>query len=151
MDAMHLIANGQAMAAEQYASVPRTMPGCGIIALAGADEIKASLPNMDVMRLGELPDELPCNFALILNGLRGFRLDLMANGFQLLERWQMAAPLWSYTELACHIGSEADRAQTKAIIRDLRVPVYDVRAVFVRKCDETAEVLRQWKAECGQQ
>jgi hypothetical protein len=76
------------------------------------------------------------------------RPDLFQAGFNLLARWQAAAPLWSYTELACHVGSEADREATKAVIRELRVPLYDTRVLFVRRCDDTRRLIELWLAEC---
>jgi len=76
------------------------------------------------------------------------RLDLLAIAFHRLETgWQVAAPLWKYAQLASNIGTEDARARTQAIIHDLRVLVYETRAVLVRRCSDTAQLLEQWQAE----
>ena len=93
-----------------------------------------------------------CEFSrtCILDTSANVRPDLFQAGFNLLAagRWQAAAPLWSYTELACHIGTDEDRYATKAVIRDLRVPLYDTRVLFVRRCDDTRRLLALWLEEC---
>lgn len=78
--------------------------------------------------------------------LRG---ELVPVGFHLLETWQVAAPLWDYRELACHIGTDEERGQTEDVIRDLRVPLYDTRLMFVKRCGDTRELFDAWGAEGG--
>jgi hypothetical protein len=76
------------------------------------------------------------------------RFDLLAIAFHRLETgWQVAAPLWKYEQLASDIGSADARARTQAVIHDLRVPVYETRAVMLRRCSDTERLLEQWKAE----
>jgi hypothetical protein len=87
---------------------------------------------------------LPYPRTMVWNPALGCRTELLSVGFRLLERWQMAAPLLSYEQLACHIGSDEDRVRTQAVIRDLRVPVYDTRLMFIRRCAETMELVKRW-------
>ena len=74
-------------------------------------------------------------------------LELIPVGFRLIEKWQVAAPLGSYEEMAIHIGTEEDRDLTKEVIRDLRVPWYDTRLLFVRRCSDTKSLFEAWNAE----
>lgn len=86
---------------------------------------------------------------MIWNPKVQLRTELVSAGFGMLETWEIAVPLYSYDELAVHIGSEEDRKRTKAIIRDLRVPVYDVRLIFVRNCEATQQLFDAWTEENG--
>lgn len=84
---------------------------------------------------------------LLLDGQLSPRSVIVGLGFNLLKAWQVVAPLWSYTELARHVGSEKERTLTQAIIRDLRVPLYDTRMVFMRRCSTTLALLDCWRDE----
>ncbi len=84
---------------------------------------------------------------LYLDSASHFRLDLLGAGFKIIEKWQCAAPLWSYTELAASVGTEEEQNRTRAIIKDLRVPMYDTRVLFVRDCKDTRKLMALWKKE----
>jgi len=84
---------------------------------------------------------------LFLRGDVPVRLTLLPVGYQLLDRWEMVVPLYSYDTLASQIGSETDRERTKAVIRDLRVPVYDPRLMFLRRCRNVEALMGQWVQE----
>lgn len=73
--------------------------------------------------------------------------DLYPMAFKNLKKWQVIVPMYSYTELACHIGDENDQAMTKEVIRDLRVPTYDTRLVFVARCSQTEDFVNCWNEE----
>lgn len=75
------------------------------------------------------------------------RMELVPVGFHLLEKWQVAAPLWSYTELARDVGGDKERQATEKVIRDMRVPLYDTRLLFLRRCAETEALLEKWATE----
>ena len=75
------------------------------------------------------------------------RPEILPVGFALLDTWQVACPLWDYKELACHMGDEAEKERTEAIIHDLRIPMYDTRLMWVRRCGDTQRLIDQWKAE----
>lgn len=75
------------------------------------------------------------------------RVELVAAGFSFLDTWEIAAPIYSYDELAIHIGSDAARSRTQKVIRDLRVPVYDTRLIFVKHCENTQRLFEAWQTE----
>lgn len=77
------------------------------------------------------------------------RPELLPVGFAQLDTWQVACPLWDYQELACHMADEAEKAKTEAVIGDLRVPLYDTRLMWVRRCGDTQRLIDTWKAERG--
>jgi hypothetical protein len=70
--------------------------------------------------------------------------DLILTGFSLLKGWQLAVPLLNYDTLAGNVGTPDEQAETKAIIHDLRVPVYDTRVIFARQCQETRRLFKLW-------
>ena len=72
------------------------------------------------------------------------RQDLILTGFYLLNKWQLAIPLLNYEVLAENVGTADERAETKAIIHDLRVPIYDCRLIFARDCQETRRLFELW-------
>jgi predicted O-methyltransferase YrrM len=73
--------------------------------------------------------------------------ELVRVGFAYLRKgWDLAVPFMPTPTLAAALGTEADRERTRAVLHDLRVPVYDPRLVFAR---ETAHpFLARWRAEC---
>jgi len=73
-----------------------------------------------------------------------------AVGLGLVTRWEIAAPLWDYRRLARdEEASDEELAYTASVIRDLRVPLYDVRLMFVRRCEGTRRLFEMW-ADDGQ-
>jgi hypothetical protein len=76
------------------------------------------------------------------------RMDLMPVGFhRLMTGWQIAAPLWRYRTLARDIGTSEERARTEEVIRDLRVPVYETRCMYVLRCPDTEALIEAWTEE----
>lgn len=90
---------------------------------------------------------LPFYRTLLWTGNAPLRRDTLAAGFNLLDTWHIALPLFDYNRLANSFGSQAEREKTEAVIRDLRVPVYDYRLMFVRRCTETENLLQAWDRE----
>jgi hypothetical protein len=70
-------------------------------------------------------------------------------------RWEVAAMLRGHELLAKGVGSDEDRAGTMALFGDLRLPVYDVQAVWIRKTRQSKKFVDQWRAEveggCGEE
>jgi hypothetical protein len=93
--------------------------------------------------------ELPYPMTLLWKPGLKLRGEMIPVGFHLLKTWQVAAPLWDYRELACHVGSEEEKEKTKAVVRDLRVPLYDTRLIFVKRCGDTRALIDLWKQEEG--
>ena len=121
----------------------KALPGCGVL-LTGLPAF--SLAGMDLVRGRTADGQLPFARTLIGQGHQ-FRADLIAEGFSLLDSWEVAAPLHDYAKLARDFGGEEELALTEEVIRDLRVPVYDVRLMFVRRCRATRELMRVWEEE----
>jgi hypothetical protein len=84
---------------------------------------------------------------LLLEQPAYFRSELIPVGFKLLDTWEIAIPLLSYDTLAAQLSTPADRRKTEAVIRDLRVPVYNYRAMYVRDCEATQKLLSAWAEE----
>jgi len=62
-------------------------------------------------------------------------------------KWDLASSLFSYKALADQVGSEEDREGTKALIGDIRLPVYDSRLVWVRQTAASRAFLETWHKE----
>ena len=75
-------------------------------------------------------------------------MALLPVGFGLLDVWELAVPLCDYQTLVVHLGSDEEKERTKAVIRDLRVPLYDVRLMFVKHCQNTVDLFSRWQKEC---
>lgn len=88
---------------------------------------------------------MPNGRFLLWDMAANLRQDLILTGFGLLTKWQLAVPLLNYDTLAQDIGTADEQAETKAIIHDLRVPVYDSRVLFVRQCQETRRLFELWQ------
>jgi hypothetical protein len=71
--------------------------------------------------------------------------DLILTGFSLLNKWQLAVPLLGFDILADKVGTPDEQVETKAVIHDLRVPVYNPRVMFVRQCRETRQLFDAWQ------
>lgn len=93
------------------------------------------------------PASLPWEYTLLLDPALPLRLELLVAGFRFLERWSGCAPLYSYTELAATVLPETEREATRTLLHDLRVPLYETGAVFLRRGDDSARVLAAWQQE----
>lgn len=80
--------------------------------------------------------------------LADVRQELLAVGFGLLETWDIAVPLFSYTHLAKDFKvKERELKMTEAAILDLRVPVYQPGLMFVRKGGPGEQVIETFAAD----
>src|SRR3989304_4599873 len=95
------------------------LPGCGVV--TGGDAV---IKGLEVFKSG-VP-VLEFSKTLLWSGV-GFRRDLLATGFHLLDTWEIAVPLLSYDTLACDIGDEQERDETRRVVRDVRGPVSATR------------------------
>jgi len=145
--------------ADGSAEVPRSdikkeiiadLDNCGIVVYRGdagqvSSHVHSHFPGLSVVG-GDLRLEFPQT--LLYDSACPLRLDLSVVGFhRLTTGWQIAAPLWNYQQLARDVGNEGERACTKSVIHDLRVPIYDTRLVYVRRCPQTTSFLELWKSE----
>lgn len=85
--------------------------------------------------------------ALLLAEDVTLRPDDIDSGFRWLGAWDVAVPLRPYDELAETAGEPWERAYTKDAILDLRQPLYDPRAVFVKRGSSAEELLAMWDRE----
>lgn len=122
-------------------------PGSGAVLTAESPSMKVALQGMGLPAQEGPAAQLPFDRTLLWDPGAVLKLDLISAGLRFLDRWQVAVPLWSYTELARDIGEEAERDLTERGIRDLRVPAYDPRVLFLRKCKDTEDLLAAWRHE----
>ena len=95
------------------------------------------------------PRSVPYTKTMIWNP--DFKLDsaLIPVGLTLLEKWEIAVPVSDYNLLAKDIGTAKERKATEAVLHDLRVPVYDTRLIFARKCQAIEKLFEMWDNEEG--
>lgn len=92
--------------------------------------------------------DLPWERTLFLDSQVGrVSWGLLPRGFDFLARWEAAAPVWSYETLASDAAAGAERERTEALIGDLRVPLYEVGLLFVRRCEAGEQLLEAWERE----
>lgn len=142
--ALRLIEAGEARAFEPVKfSLPE---GCGVVLTQESVDARSRLSKLDGLSIS-VGSNLAYERTLFYTPGAHLPLDLLPPGFGFLERWEVAAPLFSYTILASALGDEAERQYTEDVIRDLRVPVYDTRLIFMRKCETTEQLLHQYGQE----
>ncbi len=73
--------------------------------------------------------------------------DLLPAAWHFLERWDAAVPLWRYGTNASGMGTAEERTRTKAIIRDLRVPLHACELLFARKNEAGQALIAAWQEE----
>ena len=154
-DARQLVASG---CAEIQNPVTRArtfeLSDCGVVAYG--DKRLAAVPAMGALpELQVHTDELPrlaFNRTLLYSPEVKINPVLIPVGFhRLTTGWRMAVPIiprsGSEYLTAEMIGTEADRAATLAVVRDLRCPVYDPRIIFALKTPDCEAVIEQWLEE----
>jgi hypothetical protein len=85
---------------------------------------------------------LPLTYQQFLLGFG--RLEPAKDGF---AAWEMAAMWMGNKLLAQQFGSVEEKERTRAVVRELRIPVYDTRLVWVRRTETTEAVIEQWVKE----
>lgn len=118
-------------------------PDCGIV-------ISQDVPFVyDGIGISYGDPALEYDKTLIWNPGLPINKNLLPVGFSLLDRWELAVPISDYDLLAENIGDEKDRERTRTLTFDLRIPVYDVRMIFARKCLATEKLFKLWKKDTG--
>ena len=151
-EAQMLIAQGRAELPGQ--DVIREFAGggkdAGILALgspAAAALVLEELKGKLNVKYGDSSPWLPWEKTIVWDTGVILRTEMIPTGLGLLDTWQIAMPLWDKYSLAIHEGDEDDRERTKAVVRDLRVPLYDTRLIYARECDEVKQLFVQWGEE----
>ena len=140
-DARNWLAQGQCEIINPDTQLKVIPPQSGMVCTRDVGLAYAGLP----VTIG--PPAVEYHKTLIWNPDVILNQNLVPVGLGLLERWELAVPISDYNLLADNIGSDDDRAKTKALVHDLRIPVYDTRLMYVRKCIATDELFTVWEAE----
>ena len=120
---------------------------CGIVTSVDSlrlDKLGASANSLSITKSAE--PIIPYLYTYYYTGGK-FREEMLPIAFELLHKWEMAIPILSFDTLASSIGTKEQREYTKKIIMDLRVPVYDIRQIYFRKCQATYTLVEAWKEE----
>lgn len=121
---------------------------CGIVVYGGEDENLSKAASEYQLDISYGEPELTHSRTLIAEAGTPLRMRMIPTGFSRLEvGWQLAIPTYGEDIIAEEIGSQDERERTKEVIRHLSVPVYDTRAMFVARCDDTKQLIRLWKEE----
>ena len=119
----------------------------GIVVLNASAEMVNKSGETDIRTVESERPMLAFPMTLLWKPQALLRHELLPVGFSLLRTWQVACPLWEYDTLASQVGGEDERERTKAVIRDLRVPLYDTNLIYVKRCGDTERLIDEWNAE----
>jgi len=149
--AMLLLSKGEAILPGQNAEVPIASlvasSNAGVVVPSGwLATAKEKLPAWNIFE-GE--PEARFERTIIWSPEVAINPPLFSVGLSLLDRWEIAVPLYDYKVLAISVGTDEERERTKAVIHDLRVPLYDIRLRFAKKTLVTGRLFKKWKDEPG--
>lgn len=156
--AIELLENGQAELPEEVAgqrALTDDLTDCGIYLRGGSmHDARQALSGLDVGVTewsGAL--RLPYERTLLWLPPRTLERRQIALGFARVEdtgvyaSWEVAAMLRANELLASQIGDKAERHKTQRAVGDLRLPVYDTTAIWVRKTAATERLIAAWNEE----
>ena len=127
------------------------MENCGLVVWDRVNNYKSltgHYPTLDY-KLRDYSPELLYTKNLIWDGKSALDYRLVPLGFSRLDDWQLAVPVLDMTTLAKDIGTEEERVETKNVVHDLRIPVYDTGIIFVRRSPQTEELFNLWNPHEG--
>jgi len=101
---------------------------------------------------GEITDEPPIvhfDKTLVLKPTGAHpRLDTLGTAWRLLDQgWEAVIPLLDYNQLASNYGTVEERELTAKYVHDLRIPMYDPRVIFVRRCPAGEALIAEFYEE----
>lgn len=149
------LANGTAQVPEHQRArdiIGGDLDDCGILILSGGDLV--ALVGKYPLKAQTGPLSLPYNRTLVWSGVALMPVQTVM-GFTRLERvkefgaYEVAAML-ADNKTAAQVGSDADRAGTLSLICDLRLPVYNTAAVWIRRNETTERMVASWADELAQ-
>lgn len=156
--AVELLESGQAelpKEAQVQRALSDDLSDCGIYLRGGTiHETKDVLDGLKVDVLeysGAL--RLPFERTLLWRPNQPIQRKQIALGFARIEdagrynSWEVAAMLRGNDMLASQIGDQSEQRKTIDAIGDLRLPVYETGAVWVRRTNETQRFIAAWDAE----
>lgn len=128
-------------------------PGCGVRVRQRhlPSQLKQGFGNcVKSLEFSPGPLALPYQYTMLWHPAVSVTPQLVLIGFSQIAStsagqlsWEMVARLKG-TELARDVGSIEEQASTKAIVGDLRIPVYDTKVLWVRKTPKTSKLIHQW-------
>jgi hypothetical protein len=147
--AMRWIADGQADVPDYGKALRETMKSAGIVACGVngfGDKVRSIVSELSLEVIQSDVHQAVLRFerALFWSHEQNINAKIIPVGLGFLEKWEIVLPLFSYAVLAAQWGNEDERARTKAIIRDLRVPMYCTGLMFVRRCENTERLMGEW-------
>jgi len=156
--AIELLETGQAELPDE-AQVQRALTedlgDCGIYLRDGTiRDASAALDGLEVdvtEYSGSL--RLPYARTLLWHPRQPLQRKQIALGFARVEdtgryaSWEVAVMLRSNELLAFRVGDQAEQRKTREAIGDLRIPVYESSAVWVRRTNDTEQMIGAWEAE----
>lgn len=150
--ALRWIAEGAAIAVTRTPFSLEVGPECGIVVRGDERTVKTRLMTygLDCKLASVGPTTIPDlthQKQLIWHSDARLRIENLPAGFGFLDRWDVAIPLWDHQTLASEVGTVEDRARTEAIIRDLRVPLYQPGVIFARDSEASRVLLGAWQLE----
>lgn len=153
--AIELLESGQAEMPEEVQAqraMAQDLEGCGIYLRAGTvRDAKHALAGLKV-DIAEFSGaiRLPYERTLIWHHRLPLDRKQIALGFERIRdtgryaSWEVAAMLRQNDLLASQIGDKADHRRTLARVGDLRLPVYETGAVWVRQTTDTTAMVAEW-------
>lgn len=156
--AIELLENGQAKLPEEaqaQRALKEDLGDCGIYLRGGTiHDAKTALDGLDVA-VTEWSGALRVPYArtLLWHPQQPLQRRQIALGFARVEdigryaSWEAAAMLRSNELLASQVCDAAEQHKTEQAIGDLRLPVYESSAVWVRKTTATEAFVAAWEAE----
>lgn len=143
------IAEGSAWIPERGQRAQLLTAACGVVIWNGTDGSEAVLEKGMHFVHAKRP-LLEYHKTMLWQPELALKTHMLPVGFSLLDRWQIAIPLCDYDTLAMHVGDDGDQARMLELVSDLRMPVYDVRLMFVRRCPDTRRLFDEWNKEPGE-
>lgn len=147
----NLLERGMIEAAPKVVQAEYNFHNAGILVRGGEPPAGADEYGLQIERDGH--PQLPWELTLLWRAPRHMNALGAALGLTRVQPakddigWEMAVALASHTQLAENVGSSEDRQKTLELLGDLRLPVYDTGAVWVRRTPATEEVIQRWQAE----
>lgn len=128
---------------------------CGILVRHGYSEQAQPLAEKHELAIKEGNIRLPFKRTLLWNPALELTPAQANLGFSRIAKdgdytgWEMAAMLKGNRMLVSQYGNDNDRKQTQEIVGDLRLPVYETSALWVRRTQNTERIIQAWKDAVG--
>lgn len=126
---------------------------CGVLVRGDVSALDGLLDPKHGISVDSGDPSIPWNRTLIWNPT----LDLLDNqlryGFVRIEKpegydaWEIAVMLMDNRLLASEHGEEEEKQKTLAAVGDLRLPVYETRAMWIRQTEQAETVIKAWADE----